>query len=70
MKLYFYVGGPRALPRRNYWSCRDTRFPGCKVAFAVGADIPADTYVDAKPGVSQCDTGFNATAILPLEFET
>ena len=78
MKLVAYLGGPRVRPGDFYWCYRRGHCVEglCGAAVRAGADIPADTYLEADPQVSafECVTaydrvvvGANPTAILPLE---
>ena len=69
MTLRFYRGGPVAVRGYEWWVSADGLF-GCGVANAVGAVIPASTYIDADPDVSATrdgETGTNRTALLPIE---
>ena len=69
MTLRFYRGGPVAVVDDVY-GVTDGGAYGCIIANGVGAVIPASTYVDADPRVSQMwyiDVGINYTALLPIE---
>ena len=73
-RLTLWVGGPEAVPGVHWWYVQIPDWGdvcACEVAVAVGVKIPASTYEDADPSMSQrtdiFERGHNTTAILPWE---